>query len=368
MYHVLGYTNFAESVSSGSYDPTDNTGVTTGTNGELNPSGTDKDLRDTTASAFAAGDVGKWVLVKDSSNPENSGWYRITAYIDADNVTLDFRSGATEYPTNATGLSWWMMAEDNNTPNTLTDEWQLRTPHTDGWEIKFVLQGDRYLYVSIALDTFAVGNKILAQRTVGQTSNVDANTIYYYAEGETDGSMLNIWHFTTSTSSGCDLLSVGKITPFDTSPAHSAAELWALGGSNNTPNSDNRFIERSVSNTIAQSYAVWRDDPVTEEDCFIAEWVYNGYDTGFTQNTSLEQNARVSKTDIKDGLTLVMDEDNLRDRYEMLGALDGLFGCRANLNKMQTLDDAGTKDKVHLRDGIVVEWPGFTPQYSPNAG
>ncbi len=133
LQNVLGYTNAVESVFSGSYFSTEKSGV----NGSINITATDKTFRDTTAASFVVGDTGKWLLLVDNTNPRNSGFYKVT-HVDANNVTLDFRSGAAEYPTQNLGanLSWWLLADNYQVPITDQDYFRLRTPHAAGWEIE----------------------------------------------------------------------------------------------------------------------------------------------------------------------------------------------------------------------------------------
>lgn len=367
MYHVLGYTNFAESVSANSYDPTDNTGVTTGTSASFNATGTDKNLVETGAFSGAGADVGKWVLVvPDVGEEENGGWYRITANPDANTVTLDFRSGAAEYPTQhvVTDMTWFMMAEDNNTPTTTADEWQLRTPHMDGWEIKCILSASRNLTVEMSLDTFTVGVKTLSTKIIGQSGNVDADHIYYYAEGEDSGAHLNFWHFTTDGGGNGGCL-VGKLTPFETSPAHSDDELWTFIGHDSVPAEHGEYLDRGISAGAKMWGLVWRDDLRASIVTYIVEWSSVAANVGFVESTLNTINQRTGKNDIKANLTMMADVDNNNDRYEFVGSFGSMFECRENLVKMQTMDDVATKDKVHLRSGFCLPWPGYTPQFAP---
>lgn len=358
LYNVLGYTNFAQSVSSGSYDPT---GAATGTNGAL--SNANFNLVDSTYGAFSSGDIGKWVLIKDLTNPLNSGWYKITAFVDANTVTIDFRSGPSEYPTTASGLSWWMIAEDASVPNTVGDYWRLRTPHTDGWELEVELNSDTsggLLHIRLSLNADWTGSgKILGDVLMGHDSQNDASQFYWYAEGDTEGSHLHVyWH---GTSGGNRLWSIGKVAPYETSPTHPASELWALAGAGSSPSYTSQLIDRNAGWTPR----VWRERDASNNTASVIEWGYNGGAEGFTQWGSNEANARTGKTDIRPGVDLAVDYLNASDKYELIGVMGGLEECRNNFSKMQTLDDAGTKDKVHVRDGILLPWPGVTVQFIP---
>jgi len=375
MYHVLGYTNFSESLGGGgSYDPTDYTGVTYATGvGSINVSGTDGYFRDDTNSPFTAGDVGKWILLVDPNNGENSGWYAIDGYVDADRVSIDYRSGAAEYPVQNTGddMSYYMMAEDNNTPNTVNDEWQLRTPHADSWEIKFIIIGNYYLRCIVALDTFAVGNKILElssgtwrHKHFGQTNQGLVSELYYYAYGTDDGSKLCIYLNSTSSTAGVNGLTMAKMIPFETEPAHTDDELWVLGGTDQAQAWNAQGFERNIVQSKYNGF-VWREADSSVNVCYALEWSYNDFGNGFTYWTSNEANARTGKNDLKPGITLVIDPFNAVDKYEIMGEYAPFEMVRRNFNNMQTIDDVGTKDKLHIYDGFVIPWPGVTPQFLP---
>jgi hypothetical protein len=371
LYHVLGYTNFAESVVSGSYDPTDMTGVTSGSNGSINISGSDFNFRDNTANPFVVGDVGKWILIIDLLNPENSGWYPISAYVGVDTVTIDFRSGGAEYPTQVLGnnLAWYMMAEDNNTPDTVTDYWRLRTPHADGWEIELAIGGNQYLQSRISLDQdWTASGKILeaaAPKFFGQQGTASASNMYYYAEGNTEGDHLNLWWFSTTNPAGNAAITVSRVTPYETSPAHSADELLVMAGVESNLNWGTAGFVRGITVASQWTGIVWRDDDASVNRCYALEWSYAASSSGFSQWSSNEANARTGKNDIKPGVTFIVDKDNDASKYEVMGSYAGLFEGRNNFSKMQTIDDAATKDKVHIYDGFFVPWPGYTPQFNP---
>lgn len=376
MYHVLGYTNFAESLGgAGSYDPTDYTGVTYATSvGSINVSGTDGYFRDDTNSPFTAGDVGKWILLVDPTNGENSGWYEVDGYVDADRVSIDYKSAPGEYPIQNTNddMSYYMMAVDNNMPDTLNDEWQLRTPHADAWEIKFILQANYYLRCLVALDTFAVGNKILQMSTpaykhFGQNSQSVSSELYYYAYGTDDGRKLCIHMFTTDSGGNSGLM-MAKVLPFETVPAHTDDELWVLFGQETVGDDSHEGFQRwygASGNSYLNGY-VWREADSSVNFCHALEWSHSTYDLGFTWVGGIgEPNARTGKNDLKPGMTFVIDPFNDAHKYEIMGEYAPCEMARRNFNKMTTINDGGTKDKLQIYDGFVIPWPGITPQFSP---
>ena len=69
---------------------------------------TNSDFTFTAASAsFTAGDVGKFIVIVDSTNEVNCGIHKIATYVSGTQVTLDWYS--TDYPTAATGLTWYLV-------------------------------------------------------------------------------------------------------------------------------------------------------------------------------------------------------------------------------------------------------------------
>lgn len=368
MYRVLGYTNFTEDVSgeagNETYDPTDASYgyEKTGANGVLN--NTNFNFVDATASAFTAGDAGKWLLIVDTTNPENSGWYRVASYTDATTVVIDFRSGATEYPTAQSGLAWYLMDEDYETPIVSGSYFRLRTPHTDGWEVEVKLAGSRHYEIRVSLDhDWTASGKILDLRQYWHNSNVDANTQYCYAEGESSGAHLNLWW--QNTGGGTGLWTMGKVTPYETMPTHPAEELWVAGGY--TSISANSVDHTEKDDAAGNNWygEVWRNAMMASRNVYCVEWTRSTSALGVFLDPANTVNQRTGKNDIGPGITVITDFQNNIDEYELLGELKGNEQIRANLARQQTIDDAGTKDKIHIRNGWLFPWPGFTAQYTP---
>jgi len=123
---ICGFTNFVDGTEgAGTLSST-----VAGTNGEFNISGSDKNFRDTVAGSFTSGMVGDWIVIADS-NRANAGIYKITAFISSTTVTVDFRSGATEYPVQTTGVDWWVI-DAAATAATGTITGKAATSITDG--------------------------------------------------------------------------------------------------------------------------------------------------------------------------------------------------------------------------------------------
>jgi|WetSurMetagenome_2_1015567.scaffolds.fasta_scaffold01389_7 hypothetical protein len=348
-----GYTFAAQLSTSGSF----NTYEKTGTDGVF--SGADFKLTDATAASFVAGDTGKWVLVTDPANPVNNGFYKAT-YVDASNLTIDFRSAATEYPTAATGLSWWLLAENYDVTATVNDYVRLQTPHVDGWqvELKYV-NGGNTSKIAITLSVNGVwgaGQKILGPALYNlHYASTDA---YNYIIANTEGTYFFAFEFTTGGGNlGCGWSRI--VTEYET--GHPAIEKWAL------------FGPASISGTAASIYLtrhydnwgyfrLWRDHYGVERRGYIQEISNNAYDSGFCYGSG-EVNVRTSKNDVIYGSVLLVDTTNLYDEYECPGLVGGTYQVRKGLSARQAISQVATRDMFHTYDGILIDWPGVTPQY-----
>lgn len=356
MRYVLGYTYVSETVGSGSFQSTEKNG----SDGSF--TGSSFRFTDTASSSFVSGDVGKWLLIVDSTNPENCGWYKITNYVDADNVDIDFKTAATEYPTSASSLTWYVLGESYDLPGTADNLSILQTPHTDAWEVELkAIAASTHIEIRISLDgDWTATGKILGPAWGSRTISASYNPTYYYIEGDSDGSYFHLISFYTGYQ---EMSSMVQITPWETSPAHSADEKWALMG--HTINSG--VIDRKPTTSGWGHLYLWRDKPSAQFEGEVLEWSSSTGDTyGFTQYAAREINARTGKNDVMNGSHGIVDSGNTVGQFEYIGLLGGHQSIRNNLSKMQTIDySGGTKNRIHIADGIMLQWPGYTPQYTP---
>jgi hypothetical protein len=379
MRYILGYTNFAEGIGgTGSFG----THEKTGTVGSL--TGSSFRFTDLT-SKFIAGDVNKWLLIVDTVHPENCGWYRISAFVDADNVDIAFKTDPTEYPTAATGLTWYMVGETYDVPDTNQDYFRLRTPHIDGWEIelRYDTSSLTTIVTRMSLDqNWTSGGKILGD-TWGTPSitAAEANYVNWYVEGDDAGDKLNIFSLYANGGSGdarC-MCSIGRVIPWDTSLNHAPEELWVLIGpaiySYGTWNKIVRLWDINYPMYWPNFY-IWRNlygsDYGAKKDGHLLEWSSGGYTDGFTAFASRQLNARRGVEDVMEGSHAIADfkrqsADNTKFRqFEYIGLVLGHQSVRSNLTAMQTINYAGgVKNRIHISGGILLPWPGFTPQHVP---
>jgi hypothetical protein len=358
LQHIVGYTWISESVSSF------NTHEKTNTDGALSSSNFNFV---SSSSPFVLSDQDKWLVIVDNSNPENSGIYRVTNYVNSSTVTIDFRTDPTEYPTTSTGLTWYLMDEDYDTPTTNDGYFRLRTSHVDAWEIEFKLMNSSPNYgiaTRVSLDGDWTSNgKILDTTRFGINTSgtlINANLQYRYFIAETDGSIIHLWEDAT-TKDHNSLVSMVPLAPFES--GHSSYEEWILLGPVGLSDDTTATITRGYSNDVWGHGYIWRDNPDVVRNAYPMEYSVNLYTDGFVTWSSREINARTSKNDMLPGGLYITDEDNDYDEYEFIGNVGGFYLVRSNLPERQTIDDSGTKDKLHIISGVTIDWPGFTPQY-----
>lgn len=379
--YVLGYTHVSESAASGrsfqTYEKTGTAGSFTGSSFRFT------DL----SSSFVVGDVNKWVLLFDTTNPENSGWYQIVTFIDVDNVDINFKTGITEYPTSSSGLTWYVMAEDYDIPMTVTDWWRLRTPHADGWEVElqfldFYSGGVdwRVFRIRVSIDQdWTAGGKILGPMVGcwGLKTNTALGSTLQYVEGDTDGSYVHFINLYSTTSFMGAMCSIVPVTPLEDVPAHAADEKIALVGGisldsvyRGFSSVENAIIRQNAANSIEgwdASYwgnlYVWRNAGARKVQGGIVYLSWNNPDVSFTGLATRQSNSRRGGNDTLLGSPAIIDYHNRYNQYEIC-ILGGHETIRANLPGMQVIDQSGTKDKIHVGGGVLLPWPGFTPTFT----
>jgi hypothetical protein len=338
-----------------------------GSNGSINITGSDKTFQDSTAASFTAGDTGKWLLLVDSTNPENSGFYKAT-FVDASNVTLDFRSGATEYPTQNLGanLSWWLLGDDYQIPQRRDAWWRLQTPHANGWqiEVKWSDAGtDQGFQIRVAADGNLGGSKVLPTVYIGVD---DSDTTWFYCAGDDAGEFINFFfHNATSAQYGGFIVSNLILSE----PGRSSDEQVALMG--NTESlagtwSNLSTYQRSYADSRNVTYgSVWNDIVDTYRTIIMMEPSYYNSTQGLASWTGRTVNSRTGNWDFLEGQLVITDPDNLEaiGEYEIVGSLQGFYLTSTQATDRTAYDDDATKDRFHVLDGHAVEWPGYTQQH-----
>lgn len=136
-----------------------------------------------TAGSYAPGlaDVGKWLFMWDTTNPANSGWYKIIADLGGGSVQVDLRSPTAAF-VNAGSLNYrivdvegfWL--NDNYGYDRWTPAFMLESPHASKW--RFVCR--------------------MAQRA-GQNSK---GMVFWGAPSDTDFDVDTGWFFDTGPHTG----------------------------------------------------------------------------------------------------------------------------------------------------------------------
>ena len=361
----LGYLNFSETTSSGSYISTEKTG----TGGSINISGADKNFRDDTASAFVAGDVGKWIVIKELTNPENAGIYKITANPDADTVTIDFRSGAAEYPTQNLGdnLSWWVLADNYDVPVTDLDECVLQTPHVNGWWIKIGYQRPAS-YQRALIRVSGDSGFTTANLLTTYSSALDSAALWFYCAADTEGEFIN-FVFHNDTSNYHNGMLISNVDLVEPNSGRVASEKVALMGNwwNDPSNSSINTYYRwnTWYRTIAWG-SMWDLEDDRRLDVKMIDLSYYLSTDSLCSWTSRQINQRTGKWEFQKQMifsdvdfTLIDD----RGLFEHVGHLQGFYMCSNQIAVRTAVDDVSTKDRFHFYQGHALPWPGYTPQH-----
>lgn len=332
-----------------------------GTNGEINLTGTDKRFRDSTAASFVSGDTGKWLLVV--GNDRNTGWYKVT-YVDASNVDLDFRSGVAEYPTSQTGLSWYLLADNYQVPSSVNDYFTTRTPHALGWEIELKLlqtSGDNRVSVRVAPsgDWGSVIGPVY-------TGSYGSRTNWLYCAVDSAGEWLNFM-LHQSTDNRYNGFCVTTVSMLDTGHANIEKVVLCGNTSSDAVECDNsNWVRLYTDKRISHGYS-WVSGLNAQVAGYMMEYSSTISDDGFGKWASREQNSRISKSDVLTGSYYVLDETNMSRVYSILGILNGHYksrgGTAGGWGTRKAFNDSGTLDKIHWTDGFAFDWPNITPQH-----
>jgi hypothetical protein len=263
-----------------------------GTNGAIN-TGNNKRFMDTVAGSFVSGDTGKWLLVCGDSR--NAGWYKVT-YIDANNVDLDFRSAATEYPNVQTGLSWYLMA-NTYSPPTNGQYFRLKTPHIYGWSLQLLYSTADNQRVEATLAPDGNWSTTIGPAYSGSTNST---TNWVYCEADSYGQWVHLM-FHQSTNNRHNGLLVTTFEPFET--GYENIEKVGLFGSSSSAvgDFDNTAFQRVYDASHVGQGFVWDSAFAIQRHAYMVEPTYAGYASGLSKWTSRERNRRRSGANVGGG-------------------------------------------------------------------
>lgn len=381
--YVLNYTFQYEAASGGaSFVSTEKNG----TGGSF--SGTDY-VFTISSGSFASTDLGKWLVVVDNSNPVNAGLYKIIGYTDTNNITIDFRAGYAEYPTASTGITWRVCGSTYQVPVGADDYVRLQSPHASGWAVELRVSGGTTAG-SLRLRAATYGN--WTYKTLGNMTGYDGN-IYgfglrkpwgslnftFYAEGDYDGNWLHLWSQTKDDisddqySGPIRMVSIETVDPIEAGVP--AEELILLRGTR----VDIPFSYDGGGRWYDGEYGrgqSWVNNVNDEVKGYLFDYSSSTYDSSFYRWSGREVNwRRDGKLEARYGSPYVIDENNARGGYRLLGYVQGhwsvpLMSAAYNQNidngttyrkihRMVAMNMSGTRDKLLLHDGIVVPWCGL---------
>lgn len=375
--YLMGYTYVEENVAGAfSY------------NGSEDASGVDGQLfatnfRFTSAGAtFTAGDVGKFLVILDSTNAVNCGIYAITNFVDANNVDIDFYS--PDFPTAAgPGLSWWLVDTTSGAALTDGDNVVFSVNHAIApWQFKMELiphLGNGYGQVD-----FQVAPELGSWNTVTHTWNTNAKVLYrsygtpdygvgfclgrgyiggdtagrIYAYGDTDGNCLFLMDHLFAGTGVKVFAFMGVLdTMFETSPARLAVEkVFAHGGS----------VFRDGGNTARTGDVNAGHDvgygwnATTRDSQYLQRWGgwWDHLQDYFLRAITQPNHRHGSEYDGL-GIWVVQDADVSYDPvWALLGQLPKDHMWLGAVAGIGDLTPFGSELFMHWIEGLVTPWPG----------
>jgi hypothetical protein len=335
---------------------------------------------------FDSSDVGKYLIVRDNTNPVNAGIYKINWYSDTNNITIDYKAGYGEFPVASTSLTWRICGSTYQVPSTASDYVRLQSRHTTGWAIELSLTTSLWMRVRVATAgewvVKTIGNFTgldQAQDTIGLRKQSGGLYVSYYAEGDYDGEWLHMWmqyRGDTSlddTGGPIQLVSIERVTPIEAGVTD--PELLVLYGPSLRVTNVNDGGGRWYSSDYAHGQA-WIDNIQSEGNGFMFDYSSSLSSTAFTRWNNREVNwRRDGRLEAFHGTPFILDENNAYGYYRLLGYMKGHwtvpfmamsyskdldYVAYRKIHRMVTMNMSGTRDKLLILDGIVVPWCNLT--------
>jgi len=378
----MDYTVQANVSVSGDWFSTEKNGTT----GSF--SGSDWNFTDSSA-PFVAGDRGKYLVVRDNSNPENAGIYYIRKFNSATSIEIDFLTVPDEYPKASTGLSWWIIGKDYQMPAT-NDYCRLRSRHTTQWALQLeIKQNANWLYCGVSVDgqwetTGRILNTTYNQNPLiyGDTGAGDDSLVFL--EGDYDGEWLNATYSLIGDAYNPrfgipygfiiarldNVIEAGK----------TEYEKIVLAGANGSGNFESNFSSDSVGYC-----RYWNEDQYTWKIGYMIGLSYLTATSTFVKDLTLFNdgvvpvlNKRIGssthgKIALMPGTYVLSDPNNTDNMYHMIGRMKGHWRMNRFRNALSDnhrdsrmwtpIDLNGTRDKFIVYDGFVINWNGYTNGY-----
>jgi len=359
--NVAGYSLVSQSVSGGkSFTTTEKNGT------GASFTASTFNLVDS-SNPFVSSDDGKWMVVKDNTNPLNCGVYWAN-YVSASTMSIDFRSGPTEYPITPSNVDWWLLAEGYDVPSTSGDYIRLNPPTTTKpWEIELSVGGNNntHFRCRLAVDGNWSGSRILTMKNWSR-ENLDVDYGYFYINAETDGSYIHFW--TNHGSSGvpknnAGVISVSELTA--QSSGHTDYDLVCIVGSEqSTQDWDNFTAERDDLNDFDYgNVKIWVEKRNMEESGILLDWSQDSSGWSLSDWASQEQNARTGEWDGYNEISVLVDPFYTNDNFERRGYVKGTY-ITSRIVTQGAIDlNGNTRKAYHVDEGLALDWSGHTPQF-----
>lgn len=367
--YVMGYQFIEENLASGSFE---NCTEDTGSDGVLTNS--DFTFSATSASFSIGVDEGKFIVIVDSTNEVNCGVYEILTVNSATQVVINFYS--TDYPTAATGLTWYLVdptnllggtniVEDDNAVfqvNNATAPWQIKISmfsNADAWDrIKYEVapEAGSWDTGTHAWKTTAPLIARPAAPSIGYYTSGTCPRMYVY--GDTDGESLFIMMHLADGTSSKTFASVFVLDPiFETTPAHPARDKVGVFGGD-ASNSAEQYRSGHGNEGIGYGYS-WIEAPFYRSR--LARWC-GWWDSAseYFKRTFTSPNHRNGAEYDALPIWIAADADvSENPQWNMIGGIPTdhcwLTAC-AGIGELTTF---GTKQFMHWRQGITTPWPGL---------
>jgi len=289
-----------------------------------------------------------------------SGIYKISTYVDATTVTIDLRSGATEYPTQRVSpdddIVWHVLAEDYQLPNRDTQWFRLTTPHAYGWAVEIQRNtGSTYVGATarVAVDGSFAGSKIIGPVYFGANST---DEVWFYASISPEKIIFPFHNVTDSNWGG---FIVSHLEALESSEKANESKIALMGDANSDYNQwGNNWTFGWSIDDVNGGYT-WNYGQSMR--CSACDLSYRNSTESLRRQSGRGMNKRTGKYDLVRAL-FIQDRNNDSGYYERLGALLGFYVSPAIAEKT-AIDNVWTKNKFHITSGLVMDWPGYTPQH-----
>jgi hypothetical protein len=367
--------------------------IITGSDGEFLAS--TWSFQDTIATnPFIAGThEGDYLCVVDSTNKVNSSVFPIKKVYSTSKVDIDFKADFdnAEYPTAASGLTWYVIPKNYELPNTVGDWWRLQSPHATNWALKVAHKETSRVGIQVAVDGNWTGSKL-----IGGGSDTTDGSFYLTSYGnnrfhifdmivESTGKLLFIGVWSGYMNSGhldhYQNLIVNEITPTETMEAYEEIALLAPAVAHETvpfrDNADSKFgLFRTWNEEVQQPSTGYMIEYTTSESGINSEnspLASNPFRP--IGNRDATPGQRVGKLINYSGDVLVADvESAARDfrvvgytsEYRVCSALHTGYGCRVDYVGEQrwrgpmALTVSSARDWLYHSNGLCLPWCGLT--------